>query len=320
MRFGLRGLLAVLTVACIWLAVVFNQCRRQRRAVEAIEKAGGQVIFDYQQRKQDLDKPPPGPPWLRRLVGDELFREPVHVVIRGEAIDDALLAEHLPGVSSAHVFGVDGAKVTDASMPRIAELPRVDILGITSPRITDAGLASLRRMAEVETLFLACPSVTDAGMEHIAALAGLETLTVNCVGITPDGIRRLKPLSNVRDFTSMRDERNREVILVLRSRAMNEFTNVPVADALEFFGAQFGVAVKANTLTKESREREFTFADKTKTNEDLLEQMLEPAGLGFAPHNGELVITSKEEAAARRAGYRAACETFPQAERIEVDW
>lgn len=73
LRYSLRGLFLVTTVLCVYLALLFNHARLQRRAVEAILASGGVVIFDYhfQQNKKDAD--PPGPGWLRRLIGDELL-------------------------------------------------------------------------------------------------------------------------------------------------------------------------------------------------------------------------------------------------------
>ena len=47
-RFSLRMLLVVVTVLCVWLGFKVNAARRQKEAVEAILKAGGQVSYDYQ--------------------------------------------------------------------------------------------------------------------------------------------------------------------------------------------------------------------------------------------------------------------------------
>lgn len=55
------------TLLCVWLGVVCNRANRQRRAVEAIVEAGGQVLYDYQFDEGDRLNPPPalpGPNWL----------------------------------------------------------------------------------------------------------------------------------------------------------------------------------------------------------------------------------------------------------------
>src|SRR5688572_20062443 len=88
LRFSLASLLAVTTVFCILLAIFFNRVRRQERAVRAIEAGGSYIEFDYHRRHREQNPllsnssvaPIPGPTWLRRAFGDELFRSPERVV------------------------------------------------------------------------------------------------------------------------------------------------------------------------------------------------------------------------------------------------
>lgn len=87
LQFSLRGFLVVLTASGVWLGVVVNRAREQREAVEAIEALGGSVGYDWQDVPLDMQDPfsfygpltPPGPVWLRRLIGDEFFQDAVNV-------------------------------------------------------------------------------------------------------------------------------------------------------------------------------------------------------------------------------------------------
>src|SRR5215471_11590959 len=85
LRYSLRTLLLLMTGLCIWLALQVNAARRQREAVAAILKAGGEVYFDYQLTRQPdgtlakvpkpQDASPNAPLWLREFLGDEYFRK-----------------------------------------------------------------------------------------------------------------------------------------------------------------------------------------------------------------------------------------------------
>jgi len=316
LRFSLRSLVLLLTIACIGLAVVFNQCRRQRRAVEAIVKAGGSVDFV----KQGESPPPPKPAWLRSIVGEELFRTPVRVVIKGEGIDDALLAEHLRGVRGAKILIIKSDLVTDKAMSNIGELRKLNWLVIDCVQITDKGLASLPSIDEFEVFVLKCPRVTDAGMTHVAALKKVDTLVLECQLLTPNGIRRLKGLAGVREFQSMRDAQNQDAARVLLNSGDFEFVEPPLSGVLDYVAQRFEVSIDAQAIPDDLQSRPITFSAKGISFTQLLDQLLEPLDFGFVVENGGIKITSRQAGRAGRAGFRAACETFPDAETVLVDW
>ena len=71
----------VVAVPCSWLATEMKAAKKQQEAVEEIEKAG-QVVFDYEldpDGRWMAGATPPGPPWLRNLLGDDLFTDVVGV-------------------------------------------------------------------------------------------------------------------------------------------------------------------------------------------------------------------------------------------------
>jgi hypothetical protein len=80
LTFSLRTLFILLTASAVWLGVVVNRARQQREAIKAIEALGGTVVYDWELSSPspadfDPDATPPGPDWLRRLVGDEFFQD-----------------------------------------------------------------------------------------------------------------------------------------------------------------------------------------------------------------------------------------------------
>src|SRR5437762_7027635 len=84
-QFGLRTLLLMVTIASAgfgWLGVKVRQVHRQRAAVEAIRKLGGEVLYDYEvdSKGHRVQSPiPPGPACLRELAGDDFFANVVYV-------------------------------------------------------------------------------------------------------------------------------------------------------------------------------------------------------------------------------------------------
>jgi hypothetical protein len=292
MRFSLRAVILVLTMGCIGLAYFFNHCRRERAAVDAVVRAGGKVSFERQGETPTQKVPV----WLRSLLGEEPFRTPLYVTLRGKEIDDEFLASHLPAFGSA------------------------ERLVIKSPNVSDKGLAYLPNKAAYEILWLDCAEVTDAGMEHLAVLKRIDSLALNCDRLTPVGIRRLKGLVVVRDFISVRDERNREALRLLESEVEFSFVTCPATAVLDHIAFMGGVSINFDQLPNDLRDRPFTLTKQRIKVSQVLDQLFEPVGFTYVVADGGIKITSKEAAEEARAGLRAAIETFPDTENIEVDW
>ena len=320
LRFGLRTLLILLTVGCVWLAIVFNQCRRQLRAVEAIEQAGGLVGFDYQFDAGKKAVPSPGPPWLRWIVGDELFRTPVHVEIRGDGIDDAFLAEHLPGVRSAESLSTQSDGITDSALSSISRLSGVKMLHLNSTKISDAGLAHIERMKELVVLGLDSPNLTDAGVARLADLKLLGALTLDHAQLTPESIRALQRLDRLTYIHIVRHPANESQLASLRQPIDVDFAETPLVDVLEFLSLTAELQLDTSEMPDDRRLRPITLSATAQPRKECLQTILAAADLDYYFDRGVLKITTSEIAAPRRAGERACRETFPSAARIEVDW
>jgi hypothetical protein len=329
LRFSLGSLLVVMTVLCIALAVLFNRARRQERAVRAIEAAGGYVQFDYHERYgednpllSDLSGAPiPGPVWLRRLVGDELFRTPKRVsfyAFAAPGVEDAVLKEHLTGVSTAELLDIHSDQVTDAALPYIGAMPRVNDLSLAAGQVTDEGLQHLTGLTQLNLLWLDCPQVTDDGVARLTELDELVDLTLQSPRLTPAGIRQLSGLRNLESFTSLRHDQSIDLLKTLDDGYSGEPLSPPLVAALETLSAETRLPIDTSNLIPDER---FSLVKLTtaRTVEGCLEQLLEPAGLGWYLEEGTVKIATREVARERRAGYYAARETFPNAE-LFVDW
>ncbi len=92
LRYGVRSMLLLLTLLCIFLARQTHFARKQKQAVASILEGGGSVIFDYQVDKSYvLKKAPelPAPEWLCRLVGEEFFVDVIYAQLPSNQAMDA---------------------------------------------------------------------------------------------------------------------------------------------------------------------------------------------------------------------------------------
>ncbi len=105
-----------------WLGWKVREARQQQTAVSAIQRLGGFVTYDYEFDSQGRDVPnaaPPGPAWLRSLLGDDFFRNAYGVILVDPTVKDADLEQLKP----------------------LAQLKYVLLL---SPNVTKAGAAKLQ--------------------------------------------------------------------------------------------------------------------------------------------------------------------------------
>ncbi|HVX11519.1 MAG TPA: hypothetical protein VHC22_10080 [Pirellulales bacterium] len=117
-QFSLRALLVFTACFCVWLAIVVQHARHQAAAVAEIEALGGIVYFKHQDvtrlarkvPKQPIPRPcydrfrqPPGSRWLRKLLGDDFFREAAVVDLTKTNASDAELARVIASLPRAAI-------------------------------------------------------------------------------------------------------------------------------------------------------------------------------------------------------------------------
>ena len=234
-RFSLRTLLIGLTLFCVWLGMWANSANRQRRAVEAIELSGGRFNYDYQRvptpsgrsgQRFSYKVQPPGPKWLRKIVGDHYFITPVTLLIGEQpGIKDDCLKhlDALPSLESAMFYNVpitdrdsshfrhptnlrfltfNEETLSGESAPRqfdfLQYLPKLESLSLIDSRFGDSDARFLKRTVDLNTLFLYDSAIGDEGLAQLQHLKKLEMIGLGGTRVTDAGIARLTPLPKLR--------------------------------------------------------------------------------------------------------------------------
>ena len=140
-QYSLRTLLVLVTVLCVWLAVTANRARKQREAVAAIEAVGGVVYYEYQTKS---GQKPPGPKWLRELIGDEYFVSVVLVDFNETQVTDAGLM-HLKGLTKLELLYLNRTQITDAGLEHLKGLTNLEDLWLNGTQVTDEGVKKLQQ-------------------------------------------------------------------------------------------------------------------------------------------------------------------------------
>jgi hypothetical protein len=198
-QYSLRSLFLLVFLVSIgmsWVAVKIERARRQKEAVEEIKKAGGHVSYDYQFDKSGDWLPearPPGPAWLRNLLGEDFFATVVMVGLfpLNSRVTDAGL-EHLKGLTQLEWLDLMDTPVTDAGLEHLKGLTQLQELYLGGTKVTDAGLDYLKGLTQLRTLYLGNTPVTDAGLEHLSGLTQLQFLCLENTQVTDEGAKRLQ--------------------------------------------------------------------------------------------------------------------------------
>jgi hypothetical protein len=197
-QFSLSSLMLLVLFVSLgmsWLAVRIERARKQEEAVEKIRKLGAGVTYDYEESKP-FGAAPPGPAWLRALLGEHFFATVDRVSFIYSA-DDADL-EYLEELTQLEWLELSNAKVTDAGLKHLKGLTRLRRLDLDNTRVTGSGLEDLKGLTQLVSLGLGKTPVTDAGLEHVKGFSQLEYLSLCDTNTTGSGLERLKSLRHLR--------------------------------------------------------------------------------------------------------------------------
>ena len=139
---------------------------------------------------------PPGPPWLRSVVGDDLFASVARVVLADSAVNDTKL-EHLKALAQLQHLCLHGAKVSNAGLENIDGLTQLRSLIVGCPNVSDAGLEHLKGLTQLDFLDLRGTKVSGTGLRHLKGLSQLRVLYLYNTEVNDAGLQHLKGLTQL---------------------------------------------------------------------------------------------------------------------------
>jgi internalin A len=229
-QYSLRTLMVFVTlsaVACSWFAVKMQQVKRQKEAVAAFRDNEYVTNVSYDYEFDDFGNSissaePPGPAWLRRILGDDFFVNVFSVEIWGNA---NARSEHLQYLNQLRILAIHDLDFTGKGLNYIKDLQNLEKLEITFSEITDDSLINLRGLQQLKYLCLSgpisdaglkhleglnqlqylallfCDRVTDLGLKHLENLVQLQTLDLTDTGITDTGLNSIRGLTQLQTLS-----------------------------------------------------------------------------------------------------------------------
>ena len=190
-QYSLRTLLLLVLLVSVGfscLAVKFGRVRKRRELVAALELRGVTIRYAYE---VDRSSHPPGPEWLRAILGDDFFAEVDAVYADHIGLTDEDLAEvsELTGLSA---LSVSGGQITDAGLKHLKGLANLRILYLSNTQVTDSGLEQLKGLTALDGLDLSYTQVGGPGLKHLKGLARLNILYVHNTEVTGAGVEELQ--------------------------------------------------------------------------------------------------------------------------------
>jgi hypothetical protein len=208
MRYGLRTLLLLVAVLCVWLGLRVNAARRQHAAERTIERLGGRISYRYQVQHDSTGRtvinptvPLPYPPWCRGLLEGVFPLAVDSVSLRDTEATDRDL-ECLHSLSQLRHLDLSNTKVTDDGLVIATRLPKLRSLVLIGTSIGDRGVEHLKGLP-LEQLVLWKTHVTDAGVHHLGGMTTLRLLVLDETQITDAALEDVGQLVNLEDWLGL---------------------------------------------------------------------------------------------------------------------
>ena len=180
-----------------WFAARLERTRRQRQAIDALEKLGW--LFSYDDGFDAGNNR--APDRLRERLGKVFFNDVVSADHKADdpgwpppAKDLHLALEQLAKLPRLRQSNLSRSKITDTGMAYLEAMPQLDSIYLEETEITDAGLKSLAGLHRLAFLDLQSNRITDAGLASLGGLTELETLGLSLTQVSDAGLVHLKSL------------------------------------------------------------------------------------------------------------------------------
>jgi Leucine Rich repeat len=196
LRPSLRVAMVAVLIVGLGLGWIVNQARTRHAAVAAIDRAGGGIRYDWQNRADGLFiEEPKDHPWLRRQLGPDYFDRIMYVNFSGNAAD-ALMSQ-VGRLTSLEELDLSGSDVTDAGIAHLSGLVNLRSLALNDTKATSASFASLTRMKDLGDLSFYGIRCDDGALARLGQLTALQVLRLSNCPITDAGMVHIEKLQEL---------------------------------------------------------------------------------------------------------------------------
>lgn len=197
LRFSMRGLLLIVTVAGLLFATRSTHPHRQRRAVDSIRRLGGTVVHAARFKSEEitLSGQMIGT-WQRQILGEQHFhvRE---IDLSGSSVSDADLMR-LKSLTVVRSLSLRRAGIDGRGLRVLNVMPRIEHLDLERTRVTDSSLAHLRGLTNLRTLSLSGTPVDGTGLMQLQHLEKIEKLDLRGTNVTDRALMHLRGMKRLR--------------------------------------------------------------------------------------------------------------------------
>jgi hypothetical protein len=207
-QFRLRTLLLLVTVFAVWFGWLAHQARQQKETVAWVREMEGTVYYDYEVDEDGQpidDAKPPGPKWLRDIVGIDFMADVVEVNLTFTQVSDVT---PLAGLTSLQELTLINTPVSDLTpLAGLTNLQKLDLWGAPVSDLTPlAGLTNLQELdlaitpvsdvtplaglTNLQELRLSSTQVSD--LTPLAGLTNLQVLRLDGTPVSEEEVTRLR--------------------------------------------------------------------------------------------------------------------------------
>ena len=192
LRISTRGLIVLVLLIAVGLGWLVNSAHKQRDAVAAIRKGGGDVIYNYERSLSGQSR---WPKWLVDRIGIDSVENVCSVTLSRVGSDaDMVQVGHLKRLEELSLFR---SAVTDQGLRHLEGLNNLRFVGLGDTKVTGAGVAHLGKLGSLAGLYLNATNVSDDGMKELCGMTNLRVLSLDRTRVGDAGVVHLKGMKSL---------------------------------------------------------------------------------------------------------------------------
>lgn len=206
-QYSLRTLFVVVSISAVlsYYGAWFVNGHTRQASMTKVCQWGAHVRYHHEYNAQgDLtNDDPPGPSWLRSILGEHFFSSPhsLDLLITNDPspVPDEIV-DLIGDMEPLQELTLGNHRITEKQMLAICRLHNLRVLDLNFAGVTDVGAKHLGRLSRLNALGLGCSEITNKGVAELQHLTELRTLGISSTELTDDVAPSLSQFDSVRDL------------------------------------------------------------------------------------------------------------------------